>query len=221
MTARVESGSAALLRQAIIGVMSGSEASASGVPGNFRRAVERWERLAPKLAGHDLGNEINLRVQELENLFEPFDAIHLLGQFVLSETVTWEPDAYVESEQPGSAYVVELVAAVLVRRGSRAGASDPSPAIDAHVTEPARELVQEIAQIEGLRRYRHAVGSSEDSLATAQARTAVQHLMMRGPSWPDQEISVLEELFGPEHLLSDSRKAWATPLLTRFDVPRP
>jgi hypothetical protein len=175
--------------------------SAVTVPANFRRVMERWQRLLPDLtAGENLRAEIDRRVAQVDELFAPYDAIHLLGQFVLSETAIWEPDEYRESEHSGSAYVVELAAAILARRPSRAGEQSPSPAIDAHALDPGRERIEEIALIEGLRRYRRALGASSDSLGIAQARTAVQHLMLRGPSWPDQEIFVLQNLFGQEHV---------------------
>jgi hypothetical protein len=166
------------------------------LPGNFRRVLERFAAFAPALrAGADPAAEISRRVADVEEIFDPFDAVHLLGQFIYSETTM--SDDYVESEHSGAAYIVELVAAILTARPSRTGGADPEPAIDANTTKPTRELLQDVALLEGLRRHQ-ALGSS--TLGAAQARTAAHNLMVRGPSWPEQERELLLDLFAPKHL---------------------
>jgi hypothetical protein len=75
------------------------------LPGSFRRTLERWERLRPIIeGGADPSVEIESRVNELERIFAPYDAIHMLGQFAGSEWALRRPDEYVESEEPGAAY---------------------------------------------------------------------------------------------------------------------
>ena len=71
----------------------------SELPGGFLRSAERWENLRPALeAGADPAKEIERRVQELERLLAPYDAIHLLVQFAGSEYLMRRADEYVESE---------------------------------------------------------------------------------------------------------------------------
>jgi hypothetical protein len=169
------------------------------LPGGFRRTLERWERLRPALeAGADPAAEIDARVRELERLFAPYDAIHMLGQFAGSEWAFRQPDEYVESEEAGAAYVVEVVAAILLRRSSQAGEERVTPYIDARVLEPSRELVHEIVALEAFRRGQRALAAQEGALGAARRRAAVQHLMLRAPGWPYQENEVLRDLFGRE-----------------------
>lgn len=166
------------------------------LPGGFQRTLERWERLRPTLeAGTDPAAEIDARVRELDRIFAPYDAIHLLGQFAGSEWAFRRPDEYVESEDSGAAYVVELVAAILVRRPSRAGGQPVTPFIDAPILEPSRELVHEIIALEGFRRGQRALETRGDALGAARRRAAMQHLMLRAPGWTYQENEVLRDLF--------------------------
>ena len=181
---------------------------AQELPGNFRRTVERWERLRPILeAEADLAVEIENRVDELERLFAPYDAVHMLGQFAGSEWAWRRADEYVESEDSGSAHIVELVAAILTRRGSREGRKQITPFIDARTLGPARELAHEITALESYRRQRRAAVARGGPFGAAQGRAALQHLMLRAPGWPHQENSVLTELFGREDLARRLRQA--------------
>jgi len=168
------------------------------LPGNFRRAIERWERLAPILSGHpDLPGEIESRRKQLVEILAPFDAVAVLGQLVLSE-MSLAADTYVESEHPGVAYVVEMAAAVLVSRSDRLGSEAVSPAIDANVLGPLRELIVEMALLEGLARYQRTAAHTDDErLAGAQRNAAIAHLVLRGPGWPWQETALLADLFAP------------------------
>jgi hypothetical protein len=178
------------------------------LPGNFQRTLELWERLRPLLeAGTDLAVEVESRANELERIFAPYDAIHMLGQFAGSEWAMRRPDDYVESEDPGSTFVVELVAAVLVRRMSRAGEERITPFIDARTLGPARDLVHEMVALEGLLRQQRAMAARGDALGTAMGRAALQHLMLRGPGWPHQESDVLTDLFGRDDLPRRLREA--------------
>lgn len=172
------------------------------LPGGFRRAVERFDALAPALqAGADPSAEIRRRVERVEELCAPFDAVHLLGHFIYPET-SMDPEDYVESEHGGAAFIVELAAAILVARPSREGGPDPEPAIGAKTTELIRDLVAEIAMLEGYRRYRRLATTA---LGAAQARTAAYNLTVRGPSWPEQERALLLDLFAPAHLAEKLR----------------
>lgn len=108
-----------------------------------------------------------------------------------------DPDTYVESEHLGAAYVVEMVAAEFLRRPGRAGTSEVTPAIDAHLLRPMRRLCQEAALLESWRRSRAAGGLSTAESA-ARGRAASHHLMVRGPGWPWQEHETLRGLFGAE-----------------------
>ncbi len=176
-------------------------ASVPELPGGFRRTLECWERLRPALeAGADPAAEIDARIRELERIFAPYDAIHLLGQFAGSEWAFRQPDEYVESEETGAAYVVEIVAAILARRPSRAGEQRVTPFIDARVLEPSRELVHEIIMLEGLRRGQRAMVAQSGALGAARRRAAIQHLMLRAPGWPYQENDVLGDLFERDDL---------------------
>jgi len=156
--------------------------------------------------GADLTAEINERVRELERIFAPYDAIHMLGQFAGSEWAFRRPDEYVESEDVGAAYVVETVAAVLVRRLSRDGEQRVTPFIDARVLKPSRELVHEVIALEGLGRGQRVDATSGGALGAARRRAAIQHLMLRGPGWPYQENEVLTDLFGRHDLAQRLRE---------------
>jgi hypothetical protein len=145
----------------------------------------------------DLPGEIESRRKQLVEILAPFDAAAVLGQLVLSE-MSLAADTYVESEHPGVAYVVEMAAAVLVSRSDRSGSEAVSPAIDANVLGPLRELIVEMALLEGLARYlRTAAHTDDEGLASAQRNAAIAHLILRGPGWPWQETALLEDLFAP------------------------
>lgn len=145
-------------------------------------------------AGADLDEAIERRREELRALVAPVDAVHLLGQVIFSE-MPMDVDAYQESEHPGAAYVVEMVAAELLLRPSRAGTSETTPAIDAKLLGPVRELCQEAALLESFRRYR-AAGAFDSPEGNARGRAASHHLLVRSPGWPWQEHSTLRGLFG-------------------------
>lgn len=170
--------------------------SAPGLPRNIRETFERGAELFDELQrGVTLEQAIDVRRRRLHDLLARFDSVHLLGQLVLSE-MPMDPETYKESEHPGAAYVVEMIAAELLTRPSRAGASDVTPAIDAHVLDPARRLCREAMLLESFRRMSGAGdGASADS--DVRGRAASHHLMLRGPGWPWQEHDTLRGLFGP------------------------
>jgi hypothetical protein len=106
------------------------------LPGNFHRALERWDRLLPTLRSNpDLRVELDGRRRRLLEILAPLDVVSLLGQVVLSEMLN-TPDTYVESENPGAAYVVEVIAAALVARADRRGTDSVTPPIDANTVVP-------------------------------------------------------------------------------------
>lgn len=165
------------------------------LPRSVRETFDRGAALLAELRqGGTLEEAIDRRRTELRDLLAPFDAVHLLGQLVFSE-VPLNPETYKESEHVGAAYVVEMVAAELITRTGRAGTSDVTPAIDAHVLSPARRLCQEAVLLESFRRMGAAGGFSSAETA-ARGRAATQHLMLRGPGWPWQEHQTLRGLFG-------------------------
>lgn len=165
------------------------------LPANFRRAIERWERLAPTLGRDtDLPREVARRHKQLIELLAPHDAVAILGQLVLSE-MPFIADTYVESEHPGAAYVVEMAAAVLASRPDRQGNKAVSPAIDANVLGPLKELIAEMVLLEGLARYQRTAHTDDERLTGAQRNATIAHLMLRGPGWPWQETALLEDLF--------------------------
>lgn len=169
--------------------------------------MEQWEHLGPLIrSGADLSHEVEKRHSELTKLLAPFDAVHLLGQLVLSEMPS-DADTYVESEHPGAAHVIEFAAATLLARGTRAGKRAVAPAIDKNTLDPARTLLREMVFLEGLRRYRNAGALSDDPLGGAQGRAAMQHLVIRGPGWPWQECALLLDLFGAAHIATRLRAA--------------
>jgi hypothetical protein len=161
-------------------------------------------RLVTELrAGCSIEKAIASRRSELRDLLDRSDAVHALGHVILSETFM-NPDTYSESEHRGVAYVIELVAAELLNRPSRAGTVDRSPAMDANFTEKVRELTQEATLLETFRRFDNA-GGLESPESAAKGRAAGQHLTMRAPGWPWQEHAVLRGLFGPDHIASRLR----------------
>ena len=114
--------------------------AASGVPRTARETFERGAKLFGELReGTTLEEMIERRRRELRELLSRFDAVHLLGQLIFSEA-PMNADTYSESEHAGAAYVVELIAAELIVRPGRVGTSVITPAIDANVLAPAREL---------------------------------------------------------------------------------
>ena len=167
------------------------------VPRTARETFERWAKLFAELhEGTTLDEMIARRRRELRELLSRFDAVHLLGQLIFSEA-PMNADTYSESEHAGAAYVVELIAAELILRPGREGTSAITPAIEAHVLAPARELCQEAALLEAFRRM-NAAGGLGTAESSARARAASHHLMLRGPGWPWQEHDTLRGLFGPE-----------------------
>jgi len=88
--------------------------------------------MAEHHAGASLEDMIAKRRDELGDLLARADAVHALGHVIMSESFT-SPDTYRESEHPGLAYVIELVAAELIRRPGRHGSTANTPALDAPV----------------------------------------------------------------------------------------
>lgn len=155
--------------------------------------------------GGTIEEAIDRRRTELHDLLTPFDAVHLLGQLIFSEA-PMNPETYVESEHGGGGYVVEMVAAELITRTGRAGTSEITPAIDANPLGHARELCQEAAFLESLRRV-NAAGGLSNAESAARGRAASQHLLLRGPGWPWQEHRTLRGLFGPDRFAQRLRTA--------------
>ena len=159
------------------------------------RALETGMRVFDELReGVDPEEAIARRRDELRSLLAPIDAVHLLGHLAMWEAIL-DPDTYAESEHPGAAYVVELVAAVLLERPDRSGERAQTPAIDAHVLEPARTLASEAASLESLRRYLRA-GGWGSAEGAARGRAATAYLYLRSPGWWWQEHETLRGLFG-------------------------
>lgn len=175
------------------------ERQPSGLPSNFKRS---WETGARLLEQHHSGVSLEEMIAErrgrLRDLMSGADAVHAAGHVIMSETFT-DPNTYSESEHPGLAYVIELVAAELLCRPGRAGSTDTTPALDKRFTEEVRRFAQEATHLEAFRRYRNA-GGLESPESAARGRAAGHHLMMRAPGWPWQEHAVLRGLFGPEHI---------------------
>jgi len=168
---------------------------APALPRNIVNVFETAEKLLPELqSGADPGEAIDKRRAELRRLMEPFDAVHLLGQLSMGE-MPLDADTYRETEHPGRSYVVELAAAELLTRTSRAGTSEHTPAIDARPLGEIRRLTHEVVLLESFRRYRSA-GAFTSPEGAARGRAAMQNLMLRNPGWPWQEQSVLRGLFG-------------------------
>lgn len=178
----------------------------ASIPGVVHETFERGLELVDELRqGVTLEEAIDRRRRELRELLARFDAVHLLGQLMFSE-VPMDPDTYKESEHAGAAYVVEMVAAELVVRPDRAGTSEVTPAIDAHVLDPARRLCREAVLLESFRRMRSAGGFSSAESA-ARGRAASHHLILRGPGWPWQEHETLRGLFGTDPFAAQLKSA--------------
>jgi hypothetical protein len=167
------------------------------LPANFVLGMETGMRVLKELSdGTSLDDALAKRREELREILAPIDAVHLLGQLLITEGVMF-PESYSESESSGQAYVIELVAAELLLRPGRAGTRAETPAIDAHTLDPLRKLCQEAASIEGFRRYpdAEAAGRAEGA---ARGRAATHHLYLRNPGWPWQEHETLLGLFGED-----------------------
>jgi hypothetical protein len=154
--------------------------------------------------GSTLEAAIERRRLGLRELLAPADAVHALGQVLLSETLI-DPNTYSESEHEGLAFVVELVAAELVSRPDRGGSAEVTPALDGRFISSVREFAREAMLLESFRRYRGA-GGLASAEAAVRGRAAGQHLMMRAPGWPWQEEATLKGLFGPEHIAKRLRE---------------
>jgi hypothetical protein len=167
---------------------------ASVLPSNVSQVFETAEKLLPELQpGADLGVAVQKRRDQLRNLTEPYDAVHLLGQVSRGE-MPLDADTYSESEHPGRSYVVELMAAELLTRAGRAGAREHTPSIGSHPLKEIRTLAHEAVLLESFRRYRSA-GAFASPEGAARGRAAMQNLMLRNPGWPWQEHAVLRGLF--------------------------
>jgi Holliday junction resolvase-like predicted endonuclease len=169
-------------------------AGADHLPANFRRSFELGARVIGSLGdGADLEQEIAEKRRALREVLDPHDAVHLMGQLCMAESFI-DPDTYSESEHPGSAYVIEVVAAELLRRDDRAGSRDAS-AIDANVLGPIRDLAAEATMLESFRRQVTA-GFWSGPEGAARGRAAAHHLYLRNPGWWWQEHETLRGLFG-------------------------
>lgn len=158
------------------------------------RGLEVAARVADELAAGTAPEEaIAARQRQVADLLAPFDAVHALAH-VMFEEAALDPESYVESEHEGSAYVVELIAASLLRRESRHGVAETSPAIDGRLLGAVDELAREATQFEVLRRGRNA-GASDSPEGAARSRAARQNLVVRGPGWYWQEYALLRDLF--------------------------
>lgn len=168
------------------------------MPSSFSRAMETLSRIEGDLGPDaDLVALIADRWAALQELLAPYDAVVVLGQFVMSEAFV-RPDVHMESENGGLAYVIEIIAAALCTRASRDGTGPTEAPIDARTTTPARELACEIVLLEGLRRGLDAGAfiPAAGPLEEARSRAAMAYLMLRGPGWPWQEEELLGDLFG-------------------------
>jgi hypothetical protein len=164
------------------------------LPGGVAEVFETAEALFPELqSGVDLSEAVSKRETALQSLTARFDAVHLLGQVTMGE-LPLNADTYRETEHPGRSYVVELVAAQLLTRPSRAGTEEHTPVIDAGPLGEIRRLTHEAVLLESFRRYRSARGF-DSSESAARARAATHNLMVRNPGWAWQEQAVLRGIF--------------------------
>jgi len=165
-------------------------------PENFIRGIEYGASAMEELrSGATPEHAVAERRSALRSVIDPMDAIHVLGQVAMAE-VALDADTYKESDHPGSAFVIEMVAAEIIRRPTRAGTRDSTPVIDGRVLGEVRRLAHEAAMLESFRRFASS-GGFESPEGAARGRAATQHLMLRGPGWPWQEHETLRGLFGP------------------------
>src|SRR6478672_3962006 len=174
-----------------------------GLPANFRRSLELGAKVINSLGkGADLEQEIASRRKALRDVLDPHDAVHLMGQLCMAESFI-DPNTYAESEHPGSAYVIEMVAAELLKRDDRAGSREVNAI--ANVLGPIRDLTAEAAILESLRRQIKA-GFWDGPEGAARGRAAAHHLYLRNPGWWWQEHETLRGLFGEERFASRLRE---------------
>ncbi len=165
-------------------------------PGNFGRAMERTFAVMGEIqSGVDLAQIVADRRKQLRELIADYDAVHLLGYLLFSESLI-DPNSYVESEYPGHAYVAEMVAAEVLLRRDRTATAEVEPVMDARLTREVRRLTQEAVTAESIRRHGNAQGLT-DAERNARGRAAMHYLMIRNEGWTWQEESTLRGLFGP------------------------
>lgn len=168
------------------------------LPPNMVSMLERGEAILDELrGGASFEDAIERRRNALRELLEPFDAVHLLAHVMLRE-IPLDPDTYRETQHDGLAFVVEFVAAELVRRPGREGTERPTSPIDGRLIDEIHTSMQEVALLESFRRARRVGRGTPEG--AARSRAAMQHLMLRGPGWAWQEHGVLRGLSGPAHL---------------------
>lgn len=167
-----------------------------GLPPNFISTVERGIRVLGDLGPEpDLSAEIESRRQQLREHTKEIDAVLLLGQICMAESLV-DPNTYAETTHSGSAYIIELLTAELLRRDDRRGRGSVA-VLDAKVVEPVRELIAEANLLESYRRINNA-GYWSGPEGAARGRMAAQHLFLRSPGWWWQEEETLRTLFGEE-----------------------
>ncbi len=132
----------------------------------------------------------------------PHDAFEVLGYLWLSNS-TANPETFKEWEHEGVAAAVELAAAVLLRRTSRAGDSETEPSqLDYEVVETR---LREVLIHRALRLMNDAAGDQNppDAFAMTRANAIAHRLAVRSPSYDWQERATVIELFDHETVRAD------------------
>lgn len=156
----------------------------------------------------------------LAEMLAPHDAFEILGYLWLSNSIA-NPETYKEWEHEGIAAAVELAAAILLRRPTRAG--DPAQHRGRLDFEAVEVRLRELLTSRALRLMSDAAGRQDppDPFAMTRATALAHRLAVRSPSYDWQERATVTELFDHDTLQKDVLAACgfsATTALTLQDA---
>ncbi len=146
--------------------------------------------------------EYEAGIARLQETLAPHDAFDILAWLWMANSLM-NPETYKEWEHEGLAAAVELAAAVLLRRPTRAGSSAPAP------NQPDYEAIQghlrELLQTNALCRMHEAVGvpGQPDPFAEMRAAAIGHRVAVRAPSYDWQETNTVQELFDDQAVSGD------------------
>jgi hypothetical protein len=141
-------------------------------------------------------------ITRLAQMLASHDAFEVLGYLWLSNG-TADPETFKEWEHEGVAAAVELAAAVLLRRPSRAGSSEQGQApLDYEAVEAQ---LRELLATRSLRLMEEAAGAQDplDPFADLRATAIAHRLTVRSPSYDWQERATVIEMFDAASVRAD------------------
>jgi hypothetical protein len=175
------------------------------VPGSPRAKELMEERIKGHMAlvneiqtPADLAAAIEKRIAAVEEASQDYDALHVLANFCFANLPA-HPDAYVESEEEGSASQVELLAAIFLRRKSRKGAGKRLLPIGKEILDAVRQPLQELLGLLTFDGFSSALkGAKSLEEAGVRARSATHSLHLHAPGFHWQQKAAIKALFSEE-----------------------